>query len=154
MKRFSFRLEKVLQLRRSAHDEVRRAFARECANLAEAERLLADSDAQVREAIALRDGGGDRQAGPVTLAGWQAVVEAARRWRDALALRRAEAEQRWARERARLVRCQQRLKVLENLRERREAEHLRSVAAQDVRVLDEIGIVRSRVLAEARFVEP
>ncbi len=139
MRRFRFRLDRLLALRRGELDQQRLALARETG---EHERL--EEQSRILERSALRRGDAERSALAIGADGvtTRSIVAArAVSWSawNAHAARLAESGSRVARKRQRVREGWQRVRSLERLRERRSAEHARHDARHSQRELDQVG---------------
>lgn len=139
MRRFRFRAERLLGLRRQALRMEQAGMARALEQLRAAEtgwqRALGAAEQAwraVAELLARPAAGGEELLGRLELS-----AEARRR----LAFheqRRQEALQQVEAQRQRLVEARRRVRVLERLRERRLAEHYREALREEARWLDEV----------------
>jgi flagellar FliJ protein len=148
-KRFRFKLEIVRRMRRREEERQQRVVAEA---LTEARRQRRELDALHEELQRqCRDKGGVQDAGDLDVAGLiriqrylgglrQAIQDAGRRL--------AETGQRLGKEQARLAELTARRKVLDKLRDRRLAEHRRSVLREEQLETDEVG--GQRYLRDAR----
>jgi flagellar FliJ protein len=139
MKRFRFRLQRVLDARESEEKQVQRRLGEALAAVAEQERLLGELRSELQT---------QREATRGLVKGRMRAGEALDhiRWEQALLSRIAERErelelaQKQAEEiREELVEVRRRKKVLENLKEKQWQEHLEAFKAQQQNLLDDIG---------------
>jgi flagellar protein FliJ len=136
--RFRFRLEKVLELRRSELDTLK-------LRMSELESLRLESERQLM--IARRERGEyARQCdapleGPLTVLDLQSrlrTVTLHQRRVDAMAAALSEAEDAVSHLRESLLDANRRVKALERLREKKLADHVGEIEAQDRKILDDI----------------
>jgi flagellar export protein FliJ len=142
MRRFQFRAQAVLDLRRREHDDARRALAAAERELAAATRLHADADAALREARtrALEAMGGALPAAQlawhrawlVRLEHQRTALAAAVTARDADVRRAAEA----------CARARQRLESLERLRDKAREAWERAARAEEQKAIDALAGLR------------
>ena len=144
MRRFRFRLERVLRLRRQwlRQERAQMAAALRALQAAEAScRQAHQARQRVLEATAARlweDGRVGRLDGH-ELAETVGVLEELSRRGAYWALERARAEKEAEERRARVVEAHKKVRVLELLKERRRMEHLREAEREERAVLDEVG---------------
>lgn len=144
MRRFRFRLERVLGIRRQW-------LGQERARMASAVRTFQAADVSCRRAELARqrflgvtagrlhgEGGPGRMDGR-ELAEAAAMLEELARRGAYWAVERARAEKAVDEQRVRLVEAHRRVRVLELLRQRRRGEYLRQVEREERAVLDEVG---------------
>ena len=144
MKRYRFRLESVLRVRRLQEDVARGA-------LAEATAAVTVAETNVTSALAwlerLRT-----QPVPSGPGAWESHRRVQLAAADELAARGAELDLALAERRARqaaLAEARTRVRALERLDERRRAEHELEAARQDERVVDDLVTARFRAAAAA-----
>ncbi len=148
MRRFRFRLERVLRLRRQHLREER-------VQLAAASRALLAAEAALQRAEATRAGLLARLAarvtGPSTASAAEPQPELAAlvRWldetgrrRDHWAIERERAQQAQAARREQVIKAHRDVRVLELLRERRRLAHARAAEREERIALDEVGAIR------------
>ena len=143
MKAFRFRLQSALDLRRRREDQLRAELAvlqeRDRDETARLDRLQEDRDhAQsgiARERIGRMQPSDARDRERFL----QSLDEAIEKQRDVLALLRAEIERKIAE----VIAATRDTRALERLRERREAEHRRSMLREEQKFLDDLGSARS-----------
>ncbi len=142
MKRFRFRLEKVLEVReyyeRLAEMKLS-AAAGKCALL---ERRLVDNAHATREAARQRFAGG-RELYNMRAVELYAQRLASERDRTMKALAMAEVERESARQG--YVSASKEKKLLTKLRERREAEYYRSATREEVKILDDLSRIGKNI---------
>ncbi|MGA2081773.1 MAG: flagellar export protein FliJ [Holophaga sp.] len=143
-RRFRFRLESLLRLRRSLEENAQRGLARALAQLDQARTRLAQLRQDRMEALESRS---LPPGQPVDLERWRAVE----RW--VLALERRivaagedvkEAEVKVAAARQDLVRAHRARLMLERLKERRQEQHAIEQLREEARELDEMAVLRYR----------
>ena len=141
--RFRFRLEVVRRIRRQAQDAQRRVVAESIRAAAAAEERINRLTQDLRHTIDLtREAQGAKALDLVPLRGHQfysgwlqrQILESDRE----LAGRRAEVD----RERARLAEATKKLKVVEKLREKQWARHMKEVHREEQAAFDEVGAQR------------
>lgn len=143
MRRFRFRLDAVLEVRRSAERSAAEQFARESRRLREVGVLLDQANQECQRAVALRDDSSLPDGRRLSVAEAQALVAATRARRDLLQGQWAAQEKRVQQAHVAWQRCRMRLKALENLRDRRRHEHERHQLVLETRQLDEFSILRA-----------
>ena len=141
-KRFRFRLEAVLELRRQERDAQRRRVAEAAAVVTEAQTRIARLQAEYESS---RKASRETQAiGSVDLT-WLSRQELHRNWlRRSMDIRSAELISRRAdleSRQAELATASGRLKVVEKLRERRWTQHRRDVNREEQLANDEAGVL-------------
>jgi len=143
-RRFRFRLESLLRLRRSLEENAQRGLARALAQLDQARTRLARLRQDRTEALESRSLAPGQA---VDLERWRAVE----RW--VLALERRiviagedlkEAEARVAAARQELVRAHRARLMLERLKERRQEQHAIEQLREEAREMDEMAVLRYR----------
>lgn len=145
---FRFRLEKILELRRSELDQRRASFLaleregwvlRERLSRAEEERAEHGRRSEESSATPLR---------PLDLLSRARTSDAHRRRVEALAVELHEHQGRLARAREELAEANQRVRMLEKLREKKLEEYRDEIEAQERKILDDIqgrkGLMRLR----------
>ena len=133
MKRYRFRLQSVLRVRRLQEDVARTALANATAAVTAAEGDVMRARAWLESLCT--------QAPPHGPAAWEAHRRVQLAAADELAARGAELDQALAERRARqaaLAEARTRVRALERLDERRRAEHAAEAARQDERVADDL----------------
>lgn len=138
MKRFRFRLEGLLRLRRLRERQARRELAEALRALRDAERRCQDAHGNLREAerhLAQAQGAWE-------LRWWAEAVDVRRRQLEAAEASRAEAsrlaDERWAR----FLQLRRDRKVVERVRERRWTLHRREQERREQAQLDERALLR------------
>jgi flagellar FliJ protein len=143
MPAFRFRLQSLLDLRRTERDRRRQELAQALA----AEQILQDHRRKLEQEAALMS----RWAREATLPGEvrvESLLEGARyglilaAQRQTLATQFAQLAEEIEARRQRLVEADRQVKALERLRERRLDEHARQLAAREVQALDEAAATR------------
>lgn len=120
MKAFHFSLERALDWRRTELEQAESRFKRQAAELAEIDRLRAESEAaDLRAEIEVR--GWSPVAGE-DLAALGAYRTGMRRHREQLQTRRVECERRVAERQKEMMEARRRVRLLERLKERRLGE--------------------------------
>lgn len=139
MKKFTFRLQRVLDAKESEEKEKQRELGVAQRELTEAERLLADLQAQLKEE---QQRANEQNQG--TVQAWQALTQ--HRWQKHLAGEIRKAEQDVVKaldqvEKARdiLIETSREKRVLEKLREKQHEEHQKLVLSELQNQLDDIG---------------
>ena len=133
MRRYRFRLDAVLRVRRLQEDVARGALAEATATVGRAEGAVARADAWLDGLRA--------KAGPPGPLAWEAQRRVQLAAADELTSRVTELGAARTEQRARqaaLADARMRVRALERLDERRRAEHAREVARQDERVVDDL----------------
>jgi len=138
MKRFEFRLESLLNLRRSTEEAAKRAFgiARQAAELQAAE-VKRFADAESRAKSDLRGAQGARELRVVDLLAHQRHVAALSRRTGAEKQRLGELEAASEKARESLAASMRDRKALDRLRERRAAEWTVEMLKDEQRTIDE-----------------
>lgn len=144
MRRFRFRLERVLRMRRQwlRQERAQMAAALRALQTAEASCRWADQARQrLLEAMAARfyEDGHVRRIDGQRLAETVGVLEELGRRGAYWAVERARAEEAAGEQRARVVEAHKNVRVLELLKERRRNEHLRETEREERAALDEAG---------------
>lgn len=139
MKRFAFRLEKLLRLRSQQTDQAKRAFGVALAQEAEAERALLEA----RETLAARlaQVGQRERAGlsAFEFGNLRSYVKFLDRQVEEAAGRLATAREQTAVRRAQLLEARRRERALEKLKERRQEAYTLEALREEQKELDEFG---------------
>lgn len=153
-RRFVFRLEAVLRLRKRAEEERQRAVAAAVGRVEERRRLLTRlvqrGEVETRRLrAAMRE-----ETLPVdAVLNCRAWIGRLRRECVGVMQELADAEQALAVERARLAEAAKQRKVLEKFKERRAAEYRRAQDRAETAFLDEIGVTRHVLSSRDREAE-
>jgi len=148
MKRFKFGLEKVLKLRRHQEHEARVELGRAIGVLAGIENEIKRNAATRAEAIQNRfagissenadtGGGFDPTRGSLSMYAWDAYIHRLELEADRLMEEAVRAETVVDEKRNLYIEASRELKVMENLRERREKEHRKEMFAEETKELDD-----------------
>ena len=146
MRRFRFRLEKVLQLRQHREQEAKIELGMAISILAEIENkikhnelLRAQSSQQRFSGIAAAEGGaGAIASGAVSMFAWDAYILRLEQEAERLMEEAAQAELVVEEKRAQYVEASRELKVMEKLKERRAAEHRKEMFVAQTKELDDL----------------
>jgi len=143
MRRFRFRLESVLEVRRHAERAAAEELGLAHRRMADAQRVLDQARSENLQALALRDGFPAPASLRMTVAEAQSTVVDTRE-RLLAALRELELrEKKVAEAHAAWLRCRERVQGLERIRDRQSAAHQREALASEGRQLDEIALFRA-----------
>ena len=151
MKRFKFGLEKVLKLRQHNEHEARVELGRAIGVLAGIENEIKKNAATRGEAIKERfaglNAGGDENVtrfdsrGSLSMHAWDAYIQRLELEADRLAEDAARAETVVDEKRGLYIEASRELKVMENLKERREKEHRQEMFVEETKEMDDRKIV-------------
>jgi flagellar FliJ protein len=143
MRRFAFRLEHVLKLRRAREDAALAELASARRTLALEQMALEQRRARARRALQEARRRREQGEDPALAAGLTAFLEAleddVRLQEEAVSMAEEEVQSRLQ---AALEAMKER-KAMEKLRERRLAEHLAEAAREDIRAMDEAAALRA-----------
>jgi flagellar FliJ protein len=152
VKRFKFGLEKVLKLRQHNEHEARVELGRAIGVLAGIENEIKRNAETRANAIHERFtgiGGGDETTagngygGSLSMHAWDAYINRLEQEADRLTEEAARAETVVEEKRGLYIEASRELKVMENLKERREKEHRKEMFMEETKELDDRKIVRS-----------
>jgi flagellar FliJ protein len=140
LKRFKFGLEKVLKLRQYHEHEARVELGRAIGVLAGIENEIKRNAAIRGDAIRERFTGinrGDDAAGSLSMYAWDAYINRLEQEADRLMEDAARAEIVVDEKRNLYIEASRELKVMQNLKERREKEHRKEMFAAETKELDD-----------------
>ena len=145
MKRFKFGLEKVLKLRQHNEHEARVELGRAIGVLAGIENEIKKNAATRADAIkerfaGINEGGaaGDTgYGGSLSMHAWDAYINRLEQEADRLTEEAARAEAVVEEKRGLYIEASRELKVMENLRERREREHRKEMFVAETKEMDD-----------------
>jgi flagellar export protein FliJ len=143
MRRFRFRLESVLEVRRFSERAAAEELGRAHRALHLTRQAVERAQAEGRKALALRDGTGTTEGLRLTIVEAQRLVVETRENLAQARLEHERQEQRTTEAHAAWMRCRERVQGLERIRERQGTAHLRDQMALEGRQLDEIALFRS-----------
>lgn len=138
MKRFSFRLDPLLRLRKQAEQQALEAFARELTVRSQLEAELRETTTLLDAAAAATAIDAGTRIDAVELALRQAYVERRERERADAQARVAAQEERLDAQRQRLEECARDRRVVERLRDRAWARHEREEAQRQNALVDDL----------------
>ncbi len=136
--KFRFRLEKVLELRRSELDELRMQMEELEARRRRAEQELLAAEEERQSYSHRCDRAPTRPMTPLELQSRCQTAALHRRQIAILQERLGQVEGAVAQLRSRLLEANRRVKILERLREKKVADYLREMDAQERKILDDI----------------
>ena len=147
MKRFKFGLEKVLKLRQHHEHEARVELGRAIGILAGIENEIKKnaetrSDA-VHERFAGINEGSTGYGGSLSMHAWDAYINRLEQEADRLMEEAAQAEIVVDEKRGLYIEASRELKVMENLKERREKEHRKELFIAETKEMDDRKIMRN-----------
>jgi len=152
VKRFKFGLEKVLKLRKHNEHEARVELGRAIGVLAGIENEIKRNAATRAEAIKERFAGisggnaaGFNSGGSLSMYAWDAYINRLELEADRLMEEAVRAETVVDEKRNLYIEASRELKIMENLKERREKEHRKEMFAEETKELDDrkVGIGKS-----------
>jgi flagellar FliJ protein len=135
VKRFQFKLEKILTLRANREQETKIELGRTIGVLAELERRIARLAEEKAAAFAARFAPGNRAA---EIRNWDIYITRLDKTRGGLLEEAAKAELAAEQARAAYVEAARERKVLDKLRLRRETEYDKARAAEETMTIDDI----------------
>ena len=139
MKRFKFSLEKVLKLRQHSEHEARVELGRAIGVLAGIENEIKKNAETRSEAVKERFAGitaGDNNAS-LSMHAWDAYINRLEQEADRLMEEAARAETVVDEKRGLYIEASRELKVMENLKERREKEHRKEMFVEETKEMDD-----------------
>ena len=139
MKRFKFGLEKVLKLRQHHEHEARVELGRAIGVLSGIENQIKKNAVSRNEAVQERFTGinSGSQDGLQSMRAWDAYINRLERETERLMEEAAQAEVVVEEKRQLYVEASHELKVMENLKERREKEHRKEMFVEETKELDD-----------------
>ena len=147
MKRFKFGLEKVLKLRQHNEHEARVELGRAIGILAgienEIKRNAETRSGAIKErfvGLGTGDGSDSRDSGfggSLSMHAWDAYINRLEQEADRLMEEAAQAEIVVEEKRGLYIEASRELKVMENLKERREKEHRKEMFAEEIKEMDD-----------------
>ncbi len=150
MKRFKFGLEKVLKLRQHNEHEARVELGRAIGVLAGIENEIKRNAAVRSEAamerfagISTVDGSGNGYGGSLSMHAWDAYINRLEQEADRLMEEAVRAETVVEEKRGLYIEASRELKVMENLKERREKEHRKEMFIAETKEMDDRKITRN-----------
>jgi len=149
VKRFKFGLEKVLKLRRHREHEARVELGRAIGVLAGIENEIKRNAAVRGDAVKERFAGitassGGGSVGALSMRAWDAYINRLEQEAVRLTEEAARAETIVDEKRALYIEASRELKVMENLKERREKEHRREMFAEEIKETDDRKVAGNR----------
>jgi len=146
VKRFKFGLEKVLKLRKHREHEARVELGRAIGVLAGIENQIKRNNEVRADAIGKRftgiDSGG--QEGVLSMYAWDAYIHRLEQETERLIEEAAQAEIVVEEKRQLYVEASHELKVMENLKERREKEHRKEMFVEEVKEMDDRKVAKEQ----------
>ena len=147
MKRFKFGLEKVLKLRQHHEHEAKVELGRAIGVLAgienEIKRNAATRSGAIKERFAGIGDGSDSR-GSLSMYAWDAYINRLEQEADRLMEEAARAEIVVEEKRNLYVEASRELKIMENLKERREKEHRKEMFVEETKELDDRKVTGNR----------
>jgi flagellar FliJ protein len=146
VKRFHFKLEKVLSLREDREREAKNELGKAIGILTEIEGRIASLAEEKSKAFAVRFA---PSHGAAEIRDWDLYITRLDKTRDVLLEEAAKAELAVEEARAAYLEASRDRKVLDKLRERREAGYHKELAAEEIMAVDDLSGRRAALFARA-----